>query len=176
VEGRAEALPCDDASFDVVISVFGVIFSDDPEGAIREMLRVVRPGGRVLIAAWLPSGPITTMMGAFARAMATATNAPAPERFAWHDHDLIAEIAGRHNAGVESFDREIQFSGESPETFFDEQDANHPLSIASRSVLVNAGLHESVKREAIGILHDGNEDPDGFRVTSPYRVHELRPN
>ena len=132
--------------------------------------------GRVLIAAWRPEGPITTMMGVFGRAIATATNAPVPERFPWHDHDRIAEIAGRHNAGVDSFDQDIQFSGESPEAFFAEQDASHPLSIASRALLVNAGLHEGVKREAIGILKDGNEDPDAFRVTSPYRVHRLQPS
>src|SRR4051794_5019996 len=42
VEGRAEALPFADGYFDVAISVFGVIFADDPEGAIEEMLRVVQ--------------------------------------------------------------------------------------------------------------------------------------
>ena len=54
-------------------------------------------------------------------------------------------------------DHDIRFSGASPEAFFAEQDASHPLSIASRALLVNAGLHEGVKREAIAILEDGNE-------------------
>ena len=45
VVGQAESLPFDDATFDVVISVFGVIFTADPEGAISEMLRVLQPAG-----------------------------------------------------------------------------------------------------------------------------------
>ena len=52
----AEALPFDDGSFDVVLSTFGVIFAPDQSRAAREMLRVLRPGGRVGLANWTPQG------------------------------------------------------------------------------------------------------------------------
>ncbi len=51
-EGTAESLPFDDASFDVVASQFGLMFFQDRERALREMQRVLRPGGRLAIAVW----------------------------------------------------------------------------------------------------------------------------
>lgn len=51
-QGRAEALGFDDASFDAVVSQFGLMFFEDRRAAIAEMLRVVRPGGRVVVAVW----------------------------------------------------------------------------------------------------------------------------
>ena len=54
----AEALPFDDHSFDVVLSTYGVMFAPDQAQAAREMLRVVRPGGRIGLANWTPDGLI----------------------------------------------------------------------------------------------------------------------
>jgi len=50
----AEALPYENASFDVVLSTFGVMFAPDHASAARELLRVVRPGGRIGMANWTP--------------------------------------------------------------------------------------------------------------------------
>jgi ubiquinone/menaquinone biosynthesis C-methylase UbiE len=55
-EGDAESLPLPDASFDVVLSTFGVMFAPDHPRAARELLRVCRPGGRVGLANWTPAG------------------------------------------------------------------------------------------------------------------------
>jgi SAM-dependent methyltransferase len=52
----AEALPYENARFDVVLSTFGVMFAPDQATAAREMLRVVRPGGRIAMANWTPEG------------------------------------------------------------------------------------------------------------------------
>jgi SAM-dependent methyltransferase len=49
-----EALPFDDASFDVVLSTFGVMFAPDHPRAAGEMLRVLRRGGRIGLASWTP--------------------------------------------------------------------------------------------------------------------------
>jgi SAM-dependent methyltransferase len=51
-EADAEALPWPDASFDAVVSVFGVMFAPDQERAASELLRVCRPGGVVALANW----------------------------------------------------------------------------------------------------------------------------
>lgn len=50
VEGLADALPFEDASFDAVASQFAFMFFDDPPAALAEMLRVLRPGGRMAVA------------------------------------------------------------------------------------------------------------------------------
>jgi SAM-dependent methyltransferase len=52
----AEQLPFDDGSFDVVLSTFGVMFTPEHARAAREMLRVLRPGGRIGLANWTPEG------------------------------------------------------------------------------------------------------------------------
>jgi SAM-dependent methyltransferase len=51
-QGVAESLPFPDASFDVVISQFGLMFFSDRRQAVREMLRVLTPGGRLAVAVW----------------------------------------------------------------------------------------------------------------------------
>lgn len=55
-EADAEALPFPDASFDVALSTFGVMFTPDQERAAAELARVVRPGGRIGLANWTPEG------------------------------------------------------------------------------------------------------------------------
>ena len=56
VEGDARALPFADGSFDVVTCAFGLAHLDDPVGCLREIARVLRPGGTLAFAAWLSAG------------------------------------------------------------------------------------------------------------------------
>jgi SAM-dependent methyltransferase len=68
VEGDAAALPFADASFDRVISTFGAMFAPDHAGAAAELVRVCRPGGRVLMTTWINDGFVGEMFkltGAF---------------------------------------------------------------------------------------------------------------
>ena len=55
-EADAETLPFPDASFDVVLSTFGVMFTPDQAKAASELVRVCRPGGRIGLANWTPDG------------------------------------------------------------------------------------------------------------------------
>ena len=57
----AEALPFPDDHFDVVFSTFGVMFAPNQEGASAELVRACRPGGRMGLANWTPSGFIGQM-------------------------------------------------------------------------------------------------------------------
>jgi SAM-dependent methyltransferase len=56
VEGDAEALPLPDASFDVVVSVFGAMFAPRHRVTAAELARVLRPGGRLCVTGWAPDG------------------------------------------------------------------------------------------------------------------------
>ncbi|HYZ64504.1 MAG TPA: class I SAM-dependent methyltransferase [Acetobacteraceae bacterium] len=55
-QADAEALPFDDESFDIVLSTFGVMFTPDQQRAADEMLRVLKPGGKIGLANWTPAG------------------------------------------------------------------------------------------------------------------------
>jgi len=52
VNAPAEALPFPDARFEAVVSQFGLMFFTDRRGALREMARVLTPGGRLAVAVW----------------------------------------------------------------------------------------------------------------------------
>ena len=81
--GRAEQLPFADGSFDAVVSQFGLMFFDDRAGALREMARVLKSGGRLAVAVWdrLENSPGYAAMAAlldrlFGRRIASELHAP----------------------------------------------------------------------------------------------------
>lgn len=80
-EGDAEALPYPDASFDVVLSQFGHMFAPRPEVTVSEMLRVLRPGGRLAFSTWPPDdyvGRFFALVGRHAPPPPPGAPAPAP--------------------------------------------------------------------------------------------------
>lgn len=60
-EGDAEMLPYENASFDLVVSLIGVMFAPRPECVAAELLRVCRSGGRIAMANWTPEGHVGQM-------------------------------------------------------------------------------------------------------------------
>src|SRR5262245_33062040 len=69
----AERLPFADGSFDVALSTYGVMFAPNQGQAARELLRVVRPGGRIGLANWTPEG----FLGQLFKLMSTFVAPPA---------------------------------------------------------------------------------------------------
>lgn len=63
VEADAEALPFADASFDVALSTFGIMFAPRQSVAAAELARVVKPGGRIALCSWRPAGFVGEMFG-----------------------------------------------------------------------------------------------------------------
>jgi SAM-dependent methyltransferase len=92
-EGDAEALPFADATFDVVLSQFGHMFAPRPEVATAEMLRVLKPGGRIAFTTWPPE----LYTGAMFRLVAQYLPPPPPGISApplWGSPDVVRERLG----------------------------------------------------------------------------------
>jgi len=88
--GDALALPFPDASFDVVLSVFGAPFAGDHPRAAAELLRVCRPGGKIALANWTPSG-----FGlAFFQTLATCAPQPSqgPSPLSWGEQATLVTL------------------------------------------------------------------------------------
>lgn len=165
--------PVPAASFDLALSSFGVIFTSDPERALEAIARALRPGGRALLTAWLPEGPIYADLHVFGQALAEATGRPGPERFPWHEPEAVAGLAAARGAEVQAHEERLRITAPSPEEYLERGERDHPLSPARRETLERAGTYEATCERAAAVLREANEDPEGFCVHSPYRVIEL---
>jgi SAM-dependent methyltransferase len=95
-EGDAEALPYPDASFNIVLSQFGHIFAPRPELAVREMLRVLKLGGRLVFSAWPPEhfgGRQFEFMARYAQPPTAGAEQPASPA-SWGDPNIIRQRLG----------------------------------------------------------------------------------
>lgn len=173
VVGDAQELPVADASADLVLSVFGVIFAPDPARAVAEIARVLRPGGRALLTAWIPAGPIDAMLTIFGRAVAQATGAPARERFAWSDPAVVAALAAPHGLSLTSTPAELEIRAASPEAYVD-AGTEHPMAVAAWPALRAAGRAAEVRAAMIDVVREANEAPEALLLRTPYVVHTLR--
>jgi len=88
-EGDAEALPYDDASFDVAVSMYGVMFTPQPERIVNELRRVTKPGSMIALANWTPTGLIGKMFGMFKRHVPPPSGLPSP--LLWGDEDTVRD-------------------------------------------------------------------------------------
>jgi SAM-dependent methyltransferase len=97
-EGDAERLPFGDASFDVVLSTFGVIFAPDQDRAARELLRVCRPGGKIGLTSWTPDSPPAQMFQIMARYVPPPPGLRPP--FVWGTEARLRELFPEHEASL----------------------------------------------------------------------------
>jgi SAM-dependent methyltransferase len=113
VEGDAEALPFPDASFDAVISIYGVMFAPDHRRAAAELARVCRPGGRIALASWTPDGFIGETFRIFSRYLPPAPGLQPPIR--WGDEEYLGSLLGPVAASMTSHRRTAVFRYRSAE-------------------------------------------------------------
>lgn len=106
-EGDAEKLPYPDASFDAVISMFGVMFAPRPELAAAELVRVCRPGGTIALANWTPSGFVGQMFKTIAGHVPSPAGMPSPIQ--WGDEAKVRERLGSGCSDLRVTPRMITF-------------------------------------------------------------------
>ena len=108
----ALALPLAAASFDVVISSFGLIFAADPNVAAAEAARVLRPGGRIGLLAWPPGGSTGAYQDAVFRHLAVPPSRHDP--FQWGVPERARSWLGTAFSGVVLEPIEVPFEAASP--------------------------------------------------------------
>jgi SAM-dependent methyltransferase len=103
-EGDVEAIPYDNASFDVVLSQFGHMFAPRPEVAIAEMLRVLKPGGTIAFSTWPPEHFIGQMAALVGKYQPPPPGVASPLQ--WGDPSIVRQRLGETVAGI-VFDRGV---------------------------------------------------------------------
>lgn len=175
--GDAAAIASPDASFDCLLSNFGLIFAPDPDAAVAEIARVLRANGRAAFTAWIPGGAVGALAAVAEELVRAALGAPpASPRFAWHDESVVKELFARHgmNAAVEGV-HELVVSATSPQAHLDSERGSHPMGVATFEVLERSGQVDEGYDRMLKVLNDHNEDPYAFRSTSRYAVIIARP-
>ncbi|MGH8481675.1 MAG: class I SAM-dependent methyltransferase [Nevskiaceae bacterium] len=112
-EGDVEALPYQDGEFDVVLSQFGHMFAPRPDVALREMLRVLKPGGRIAFSTWPPELTIGLVFATVSRYLPPPPPGVAPPPL-WGDPNVIRERLGTAVAGIEFHREEMVVPALSP--------------------------------------------------------------
>jgi SAM-dependent methyltransferase len=103
----AEDLPFADASFDAVLSTFGVMFTPDQEKAASELLRVTRPGGRIGLANWTPGSFIGRLFRTIGAYIPPAPGVKSPAL--WGTEQRLLELFGAGAADIVASRRQFVF-------------------------------------------------------------------
>jgi SAM-dependent methyltransferase len=175
VSGTAAALPIDDAWADVALSAFGVIFDPDPQVAAAEFARVLAPGGRIVLSAWLPGGSVVELNQVAAAAVRDALGVPSgPPPFPWHDETALAELFGPHGLGVSVRREELTIEAASAEAYLVAQLRHHPLAVSGLVVLERHRRDTALRAQLRDALERANESSTSFRTTNGYLIATIR--
>jgi ubiquinone/menaquinone biosynthesis C-methylase UbiE len=165
-EADAEALPFADASFDVVVSTFGVMFTPDHEKAAAEMIRVCRPGGRIGMANWTPE----SFVGQIFKTIGAHVPPPAGVRSPalWGRREHLADLFGAHAARIDTRLRRFVFRYRSPEHWLEHFRANYGPLLKAFAALDHEG-REALAAELTALAGRLNVARDGtMAVPSDY--------
>jgi SAM-dependent methyltransferase len=171
-QGEAGAIPAEDARFDLAVSVFAAIFAPDAERVASELLRVVRPGGRVVMTSWISEGGIAEAGRLLWSAMAplappSPTPPPSPPR--WGEQDFVEQLFGARGARVTVSEESIAFTAASPAAWFAEQERHHPAwRSIHRALAARPGAWDELRDRSVERLAAWNEDPTAFLTRSRY--------
>jgi SAM-dependent methyltransferase len=150
-QADAQALPFDDAEFDAVVSVFGVMYAPDQVAAAAELLRVLRPGGTVALAGWTPTGFIGELFPVTAAHAPPPADMPSP--FVWGTEAGLRALLGSGLRDLQLRVGGVSFRGRSPQGLVDSLRRGYgPVAQAFRTAAdpaaLEADLLELVRRHS----------------------------
>lgn len=164
-EADAESLPFGEASFDAVVSTFGVMFTPDQERAAAELARVCRPGGKIGLANWTPTGFIGELFKTVGRRLPPPAGVRPPS--AWGTEERLHELLEGHIAGFEAQRRHFVFRYRSAEHWLDTFRTWYGPIHKAFAALDGDG-QAGLARELTELVARFNRADDGMVVPSEY--------
>jgi ubiquinone/menaquinone biosynthesis C-methylase UbiE len=152
-EADAEALPFEDDSFDVVVSLIGAMFAPRPELVAKELLRVCEPGGTIAMANWTPQGFVGQMFKAVSKFIAPS-GMPSP--VLWGDETTVRERLGKGLSDLNLIRRHYTFSYPFPPSEVVEFFRLYYGPINQAFASLDAGGSEHLRRELEGLWSSHN--------------------
>jgi ubiquinone/menaquinone biosynthesis C-methylase UbiE len=159
-EADAEALPFPDASFDVVLSTFGVMFTPNQQQAAGELMRVCRPGGKIGLANWTPEGFVGRLFKTIGKYVPPAPGVKSPALWGTKAH--LDTLFGS-KAAVAAESKTFVFRYKSP-THWVEIFRDYYGPVAKTFAAIDPEARETLEADLHALLGEFNIAGDGTVV------------
>jgi ubiquinone/menaquinone biosynthesis C-methylase UbiE len=160
-EADAENLPFPDASFDVVLSTFGVMFTPDQDKAASELVRVCKPGGKIGLANWTPESFIGQLFKTIGQYIPPAPGVRSPAQ--WGTRARLDELFGKDAAAISATSRNFTFRYATPahwikvfRTFYGPMNKTYGA--------LDAGRQAAFTRDVLALMERDNVSGDATLV------------
>lgn len=171
VEADAEALPFGDATFDCVLSAFGVMLAPRPDVAVREVFRVLRPGGTFGVTAWTPDSLIPAQGALINRYLPSPPGVPTPSE--WGDPDIVRARLADAAGSVTTDRRRAEWIGASADEFVARLAQHSGPEIAARRALP-AERRERMAQELLELARERAEGDGPVTIGFDYLLTVAR--
>ncbi|MBJ7406454.1 MAG: class I SAM-dependent methyltransferase [Bradyrhizobium sp.] len=160
-EADAEALPFADASYDVVLSTFGVMFTPDQDQAASELARVCKSGGKIGIASWTPQGFIGQLFKTIGKHLPPPAGVKSPAL--WGTTARLEEMFGAVAADIAAEPRMFVFRYRSPDHWLEIFKTFYGPTLKAFAALDDSG-QAALRRDLLALLGEFNHADDGTIV------------
>lgn len=173
-EADAEALPCRDGEYDVVMSCVGAMFAPHHQATADQIVRVTRPGGTVALIAWTPEGFIGQMFATMKPFVPAPPPGAQPPPL-WGHVDHVTELFGDRVTDVQATQQRLQVTAFSTGAELRDYFKSHygPTIVAYRGLADDpertAELDDALARLADGYLSDGSMEWEYLLFTAKRR-------
>jgi ubiquinone/menaquinone biosynthesis C-methylase UbiE len=173
-EGDARDLKeLDDEQFDLVVSIFGAMFAPEPFDVAKEMVRVTKPGGRIVMGNWIPNDP--TLVAQILKISSTYSPPP-PDGFVspmtWGVEDNVVERFTKAGVPKEkiSFERDtymFNYPGQPSELVAEFRGYYGPTMNAFEAAATN-GREDDLQAELEALFNEQNTSEDGTAIPATF--------
>ncbi|WP_027520388.1 class I SAM-dependent methyltransferase [Bradyrhizobium sp. WSM1417] len=160
-EADAEALPFADASYDVVLSTFGVMFTPDQDQAASELARVCKSGGKIGLANWTPQGFIGQLFKIIGKHLPPPAGVKSPAL--WGTQARLEEMFGGAASEIAAEPRMFVFRYRSPDHWLDVFKSYYGPMLKAFAAL-DETAQAALRHDLMTLLGEFNHADDGTVV------------